>query len=139
MLFRLFLLFIIVPIVELVVLLQLGRYIGVWPTLTLVILTGILGAMLTRIAGLSVLVRLRDRLSADEMPTEELFDGAIILVSGALLITPGLLTDLVGFAGLIPTSRSWIKRLLRRRVKRVLERRAKITVDFEPKDNGNWR
>ena len=105
---RLLIAFTAVPILELFLLVELGTVIGVAPTILLVVLTGLLGAYLTRREGLGVLRRIQKDLHEGRPPTDSLLNGAVILISGALLLTPGLVTDLIGFLGLIPTSRSML-------------------------------
>ncbi|MDH3205769.1 MAG: FxsA family protein [Gemmatimonadota bacterium] len=114
---RLALFFIIVPVVELVLLIQLGQIVGLWPTLALVIFTGVTGAALARLEGLRVLFQFRSELASGRLPGQALLDGISVLVGGAFLLTPGILTDFAGFALLLPTSRRWIQR----RVRRALE------------------
>lgn len=109
----LLLLFIGVPILELYLLFQVGSVIGIMPTVGIVVLTGIIGSWLARREGRKTLARIQQRLQSGAVPSNELIDGLMILVAGALLITPGVLTDAVGFCGLIPVTRS----LLRNRVK----------------------
>lgn len=118
MLFRLLLLFVLVPVAELMLLIRLGEWIGLWPTLGLIVVTGVVGSMLARQQGFSVLRRLQSRLGQGGLPGRELLDGAIILVSGALLLTPGVVTDVVGFAGLIPPTRALIRAGLGRWLKK---------------------
>jgi UPF0716 protein FxsA len=109
----LLLLFIGVPILELYLLFQVGAVIGVLPTVGIVVLTGIIGSWLARREGRKTLTQIQQRLQSGAIPSDELIDGLMILVAGALLITPGVLTDAVGFLGLIPFTRS----LLRNRIK----------------------
>lgn len=118
MLFRLLLLFVLVPVAELMLLIRLGEWIGLWPTLGLIVVTGVVGSMLARQQGFSVLRRLQSRLGQGGLPGRELMDGAIILVSGALLLTPGVVTDVIGFAGLIPPTRALIRAGLSRWLKK---------------------
>lgn len=113
MLGRLALLFVIVPLLELVLLIQLGRWVGLLPTLALVVGTGILGAALARAQGLRTLRAFQAELQGGSLPGQPLLDGLAILVGGAFLLTPGLLTDLAGFTLLLPPSRHWVQRRLR--------------------------
>lgn len=122
MLGRLILLFLLTPAVELGLLIQVDRLIGFWPTIGLIVATGIVGSFLARREGLTTWKRLNQRLRAGELPGNELADGVIILVAGALLVTPGVLTDVLGFLGLIPPTRAFIRRMLIRRLKRKVER-----------------
>jgi UPF0716 protein FxsA len=118
MLPRLALLFILVPILELAILVQLGQRVGFWPTLALVIFTGVLGASLARSAGMRILSSIRSELAAGRVPSEALQDGLAVLVGGALLLTPGLITDFAGFSLLFSPTRSWLKTRIRRWLER---------------------
>lgn len=96
---RLFLLFLIVPAVELALLLQIGRWIGLWPTIGLIFATALAGSFLARREGMATWRAFRQRLAEGKLPGRELIDGVLILLAGALLITPGVLTDLLGLIG----------------------------------------
>lgn len=111
---RLVLLFLLTPAVELALLIQVDQVIGFWPTVALIIVTGIVGSHLARREGLSTWRRLNNRLRSGDLPGTELADGAIILVAGALLITPGILTDVLGLLGLIPFTRTYLRRYVMR-------------------------
>ena len=121
MLGRLVLLFLLTPAVELGLLIQVDQMIGFGPTIALIIATGVAGSYLARREGVSTWRRLNSRLSTGELPGTELADGAIILVAGALLITPGVLTDVVGFLGLLPPTRAFIRKLLMKRLRSKME------------------
>ncbi len=101
----LFLLFLVVPLLEIYLLLSIGGVIGVFPTVGLVVLTAVLGGALIRLQGLGVLFRLRERVSRAEIPANEILTGTILLVAGALLLTPGFFTDTIGFLLLVPPLR----------------------------------
>ena len=124
MFFRLLLLFTVVPLVELALLLLIGRYLGLPATVLLVFATGILGAWLARSEGLRAFYRVREEMTGGQLPAAALLDGLLILVAGAVLLTPGLLTDLAGFALLLPPGRRVVRRLLAERLRRALQRRA---------------
>ena len=98
----LLILFIAVPIAEIAIFIQAGERFGLWPALGLVILTAILGTTLLRYQGLRALHRVQESLNRGEMPIGEVFTGLCLLVAGALLLTPGFLTDGIGFALFIP-------------------------------------
>lgn len=98
----LLILFITVPLIELYLLIQVGGLIGILPTLALCVLTAALGAGLLRHQGLQTLARVRYKLDHGELPATDLIAGAILLVSGMLLLTPGFFTDVIGFLCLIP-------------------------------------
>jgi UPF0716 protein FxsA len=121
MLFYLFLLFTIVPLVEVVILAQIAYTTEWWVPILLVIATGIVGAALARWQGWQVLRRIREDARARRMPAGALIDGVLILIAGILLVTPGVLTDLVGFALLIPRLRSLVKRGVSAWIKRNVE------------------
>jgi UPF0716 protein FxsA len=125
---RLLILFIVIPIIEIAILVKIGTLIGFWPTMLIVIATGILGATLARIQGFLVLNRIRTELQMGRMPAEELIDGLLILVGGILLLTPGLLTDLIGFLMLIQWSRKLFKKWLGKKFRQwVRSRNTRIT------------
>lgn len=121
MLGRLLLLFFVVPLIELVLLIQLGELIGLLPTIAIVIVTGFAGAALARSQGVRVLLRIREELAAGRMPVSDMIDGLIIFVAGALLLTPGLLTDIFGLAMLLPGPRSVVKGLAARRIRTMVQ------------------
>jgi len=111
----LFLVFVGAPIFELYLLIELGSVIGALPTIGLTIFTAILGGALVRIQGLAVLLRVREALAKDEVPAIELIEGAVLLVTGVLLLLPGLATDLLGFLLLFgPLRRALIIGVLQR-------------------------
>jgi UPF0716 protein FxsA len=100
-------LFIAVPITEIAIFIRAGEQFGLWPTLAIVILTAILGTTLLRYQGLRTLARVQGSLQLGEMPVGEVFTGLCLLVAGALLLTPGFLTDVVGFALFVPSVRDF--------------------------------
>jgi UPF0716 protein FxsA len=102
----LLILFILIPIIEIALFIQVGGMIGLWPTLAIVVLTAIIGTTMLRNQGLSTMARLQSSLSTGENPVDPMVHGALILVSGVLLLTPGFFTDGVGFALLLPPIRS---------------------------------
>jgi len=120
MLARLLILFIVIPLVELAILVRLGTAIGFWPTIGLVVVTGFLGAALARNQGGRVLRAIQVDLAAGRMPASRLVDGLLILVGGVVLLTPGLLTDIVGLSLLVPATRTWLKRKLAGRFERMI-------------------
>ncbi|NOR81797.1 MAG: exlusion protein FxsA [Methyloprofundus sp.] len=103
-----FLVFLIVPFIEIYLLLQIGGIVGVFPTIALVVLTAIIGASLLRQQGIATWQRFQDNLQKGEIPAYEMVEGPILLVGGALLLTPGFFTDIIGFACLIPPVRKKI-------------------------------
>lgn len=104
------LIFIAVPIAEIAIFIEAGELIGLWPTLALVVLTAILGTTMLRQQGLRALARAEAALQRNELPMDEVLTGLCLLVAGALLLTPGFLTDSVGFALLVPQVRRFLGR-----------------------------
>lgn len=130
MFFRLLLLFIIVPLADLAVLMIVSKYLT-WPvTLLIVILTGVLGAWLARLQWHWLIVRLKTRQQPASL-SEVLSDGAMILFAGALLVTPGFLTDLFGLTLLIPQCRRWYRGYLARRLSEGLQIQVFSTYEVE--------
>ena len=132
MIAKLILLFTAVPLIELFILVKLGTVMGVWPTVGLVVLTGVIGAYLVRLQGIKVATRIKEKIESGRMPTEELWNGAFLLVAGATLITPGLITDILGFTMLIPFTRSVLKKYLVRWTKeKWLDDKGETYMDIE--------
>jgi UPF0716 protein FxsA len=117
----LFLLFVAVPFAEIYVLLQVGRAMGAVNTLGLLILISIVGAWLAKREGVGVLRRMQAAINAGRVPGTELIDGFLILLAGALMLTPGFLTDIVAILLLLPPVRAGVRRTLRRLLARRIE------------------
>ncbi|MCC2617103.1 FxsA family protein [Aestuariibacter halophilus] len=107
---KLFLLFAIMPIVEISLLIQVGEQIGGWNTVLIVILTAIIGAYLVRSEGLATLQAAQAKLNSGAMPGEEMAQGLLLLVAGVLLVTPGFVTDALGLLFTVPLTRNWFAR-----------------------------
>ena len=118
---KLLLLFIGIPLIELAILVELGRLIGFWPTIGLVVLTGALGASLARYQGFMVYSRIQTELRWGRIPTSEMIDGLLILIGGIVLLTPGILTDIFGFALLVPWIRDQFKSWLRKKFNHFIQ------------------
>jgi len=127
-------LFLIFPFVEPAILLWMAAHIGWLPTLALVVVTAIIGAAEVRREGLRVWIRFNEQLAHGELPTDAMFDGLLVLVAGVLLLTPGLITDVIGFALLFPPTRHIIKRALRR----YIERRFVLTTVGTHRGGSSW-
>lgn len=104
------LLFVGVPLMEMALLIWVGGRIGVGATLAVILLTGVAGAALVKRQGLSVWYSAQERLRVGSIPADEMVHGAMLLVAGAFLLTPGFLTDVVGFSLLVPAVREWLRR-----------------------------
>ncbi|SDW69680.1 UPF0716 protein FxsA [Marinococcus luteus] len=115
------LLLIIVPAAEVGVLILSGNTIGIWPTIALIIATGLLGAWLAKREGLQVFRTLQMQTQRGEMPGDIVLDGVCILVGGTLLLTPGFITDALGFSLLIPWSRRGMKAVLKKWFKKMVD------------------
>lgn len=122
MFLRLLTLFVLLPLLELAILIQVGQWIGLAWTLAIVVATGFLGASLARRQGLRTWLAIQAELRQGQVPAGALLDGLLILIGGVVLLTPGILTDLAGFALLVPTTRNTLKRGLRRRFERAVQR-----------------
>jgi len=118
---RLALLFVGVPLLELFILIQLGQVVGLWPTIGLVVLTGFAGASLARLEGLRTILRIRGEMAHGRLPGKALLDGLAVLLGGALLLTPGILTDIVGFSFLLPPTRRILLSRIRKRLEQSLK------------------
>lgn len=112
MLAKLLVAFIVVPLVELFLLLQLAQATSPWTTFLVVIITGVVGSMLARREGVMAWFRFRTALAEGRVPSRELQDGMMVVFAAALLLTPGLLTDALGFTLLIPAGRELMRRLV---------------------------
>jgi len=107
-------LFIVVPIAELYVIIKVGELIGIWPTLALLLADAILGSLLLKHQGLRAWRRFNEAIAARRFPGKEVADGALILVGGTLLLTPGFLSDIAGLILLIPPTRALVRAGLKR-------------------------
>jgi UPF0716 protein FxsA len=116
--FLLVLLFILVPIAELYVIIKVGGAIGVGPTILILIADALLGSMLLRQQGRAAWVRFNRALAENRLPHKEVFDGVLIIMGGALLLTPGFITDIFGLIFLIPPTRALVRAFASRMVRR---------------------
>ena len=132
----LFLLFLATPLVEIYFLIQIGSYIGALPTILLCILTAAGGAILLRIQGIQTLFSAQQKLRQGEIPADDLLGGLILLISGVLLLTPGFITDVIGFLCLVPALRSLlILRLLRNASIKIRSRSTIIEGEYWADDH----
>ena len=113
----LFFIFVLVPIIEIALFIEVGGAIGLWPTLAIVVLTALVGSALMRSQGLATLATLQNNLRTGDDPINPIAHGALILVAGVLLLTPGFFTDSVGLALLVPPVRVWVIRWVAERIK----------------------
>ena len=122
-------LFIIVPLLEIYLLIQVGGIIGAIPTVFMVVFTAVLGGLLMRHQGLYTLGKVQSAMARGELPTVAMFEGVVLIISGALLLTPGFFTDAIGFLGLVPPLRQ-------RLILAVLERGIVSTMQGRPGPRG---
>ncbi|RDI44250.1 FxsA family protein [Falsibacillus pallidus] len=119
----LFLFLIIVPALEIWLFILAGSYFGAWSTIGLIILTGILGAYFAKQQGISAIHRVQESLKAGHAPGDAIIDGVCILAGAIFLITPGFITDTIGFLLLIPTTRRFIKPFILKLIRKWIDKR----------------
>ena len=117
-----------VPLIEIALFIEIGGLLGLWPTLATIVATAVIGGAMLRSQGFSTLLRARAMLARGEVPLREVFDGVCLIVAAALLLTPGFLTDAVGFLLLVPGVRALIGVSILSRVRLRAERRRDGTV-----------
>ena len=103
-----FLFFIVVPLIEVMLFITIGKYIGLWNTIIIIIITGIIGAVLVKSQGITILNKALEEIKSNKIPIFSIFEGIAILIAGAFLLTPGFLTDTLGCILLIPKTRNLI-------------------------------
>ncbi|GGB83349.1 membrane protein [Marinobacterium zhoushanense] len=136
----LFLLFVILPIVEITLLLKVGQAIGAWYTVGLVLLSAFIGVNMLRHQGLATLSRAQQRMDRQELPGQEMVEGIVLAVGGALLVTPGFVTDVIGFSCLIPPLRQGFARLLMSRFTVIVASRTQSDMgEFHQRAPGEQR
>ncbi|RLQ97962.1 FxsA family protein [Falsibacillus albus] len=114
---------IIVPALEIWLFILSGNLLGVWPTIGLIILTGVIGAYLARQQGIEAIRKLQDQVRQGEPPGNAIIDGVCILVGGVLLLTPGFITDTIGFFLLFPITRGMLKPVLIKMIRKWIEQK----------------
>ena len=130
MFFYLFIIFIILPIIEISIFIQIGSFLGTFNTVLLIFLTAALGIYFVRQQGLSVFQKITYELQNQQIPMQGMFDGLVILIAGILLITPGFLTDVLGFLCLMPMTRYYLLNI----IKNVLSKRYRNMHNKQKKD-----
>jgi UPF0716 protein FxsA len=130
----LFLAFTIIPIVEIAIFLMLGQAIGIWPTLLGILVTAVLGAVLLRVQGMTLLAEIRETIGRGRLPARALADAMLVGIAGVLLLTPGYFTDVLGILLLVPPVRSLIYGYLRRQFTVVTPATGPRTIDLDAGD-----
>jgi len=126
----LIILFVITPILELYLLIKIGSIIGAFNTIMIVLITGVMGAMLARSQGLTILNKINSNLHEGIVPAEPLVDGLFVLVGGLLLITPGMITDIIGFAFVMPYTRGLVKSYFKNKLSSMARDRNAIDIRY---------
>lgn len=124
----LFIFFVIIPIVEIAILIKVGSYIGTTNAVLLIVLTGVLGSVLTRIQGFMIIQKIDNSLSRGLMPSSEILDGVLVLMGGLCLLAPGVLGDAIGLTLLIPWTRLLVRKILAFLIKSRIDRGQAITI-----------
>jgi UPF0716 protein FxsA len=128
MLAKLFIIFAVVPVLELYVLIKVGKLIGAWETVAILLAVSFAGAWLVRHQGFAIISRIQGELAAGRIPAAEMLDGLLVLVGGILLLTPGFITDFLGLFFIIPAGRFLLKQYLRRWLESRLSRGGVINI-----------
>ena len=113
----LFLLFIVLPIIEIAILMEIGALLGFWPTLAIIVITAWVGAKKVRQQGVVTMQSAQTKMAQGEMPSDDLIAGVMLLVAGVLLVTPGFVTDFFGLSLLFPVSRNWLIKQAKKHIK----------------------
>ncbi|WP_404458984.1 FxsA family protein [Sutcliffiella horikoshii] len=122
-------LIIVVPALEIWLLITAGKLIGAIPTIMLIILTGVLGAWLAKYQGVTALRSAQQKMNSGQMPGDVIIDGLCILIGGVVLLTPGFITDAIGFALLLPPTRNLIKPSIMRAIRNRMDRGQFIVIN----------
>jgi len=131
-------LFVVIPLIELALLIEIGKQIGVFSTIMVVILTGVLGAYLTRSQGFQILFQIRSQFQQGQFPADSLLEGLLILIGGLTLLTPGFITDAFGFLCLLPPTRVIFRELIKREIRRRMNRNNQINSDTWFRDEDDY-
>jgi len=132
-----FLFFIAIPIVEVILFITVGKYIGLWNTILIIIVTGIIGAILVKSQGITIFNKALEEIKSNKMPLLSIFEGIAILIAGAFLLTPGFLTDTLGCVLLIPKTRNIIIKYITSYLekKTIYKKKSKYDKNEEDKKN----
>ena len=132
-----FLFFIAIPIIEVILFITIGKYIGPWNTIFIIIITGIIGAILVKSQGITILNKALEEIKSNKMPIFSIFEGIAVLIAGAFLLTPGFLTDTLGCILLIPKTRNTIIKYITLYLKKrtIYEKGSKYDKNEEDKKN----
>ena len=132
-----FLFFIIIPLIEVMLFITIGKYIGLWNTIIIIIITGIIGAILVKSQGITILNKALEEIKSNKIPILSIFEGIAILIAGAFLLTPGFLTDTLGCILLIPKTRNLIISYITTHLKKRTVYKEKSTYYPDEEDKKN--
>ena len=132
-----FLFFIVVPLIEVMLFITIGKYIGLWNTIIIIIITGIIGAVLVKSQGITILNKALEEIKSNKLPIFSIFEGIAILIAGAFLLTPGFLTDTLGCILLIPKTRNLIISYIATHLKKRTVYKEKSTYYSDKEDKKN--
>lgn len=121
MFFKLLIIFATVPLIELALLIKIGEFIGIIPTIIIVGSTGIIGITLARRQGYQVIKKIKNNIELGKLPADDLIGGVLILIGGTMLLTPGILTDITGFSLIFPISRSIFVKIAKKKIKQYID------------------
>ena len=120
---KLLIIFATVPLIELALLIKIGEFIGILPTIIIVASTGIIGISLAKNQGYQVIRRIKHNIESGKMPADDLIGGLLILIGGTMLLTPGVITDITGFSLIIPSSRNFFVNFTKNKIKKYIEKK----------------
>ncbi|MGM0411298.1 MAG: FxsA family protein [Bacillota bacterium] len=120
MFIKLLIAFATIPLIELALLIKIGEYIGILPTIVIVAFTGVIGITLAKNQGYQVISRIKINIEHGRMPADDLIGGVLILIGGTMLLTPGIITDISGFSLIIPTSRKVIAKFVKKKIRKYI-------------------
>ena len=132
-----FLFFIVIPLIEVMLFITIGKYIGLWNTIIIIIITGIIGAILVKSQGITILNKALGEIKSNKIPIFSIFEGIAILIAGAFLLTPGFLTDTLGCILLIPKTRNLIISYITTHLKKRTVYKEKSTYYPDEEDKKN--
>jgi len=121
MFIKLLIVFATVPLIELALLIKIGEFIGIIPTIIIVGSTGIIGITLARSQGYQVIKKIKNKIELGKLPADDLIGGVLILIGGTMLLTPGILTDITGFSLIFPITRSVFVKIAKNKIKKYIE------------------
>lgn len=121
MFIKLLIIFATVPLIELALLIKVGEFIGLIPTIIIVASTGIIGVTLAKRQGYQVITKIKRNIELGKLPADDLIGGVLILMGGAMLLTPGIITDITGFSLILPITREYFAKIAKNKIKKYIE------------------